>query len=148
MKPISQNQFGHNGNCLAASIASILERQIDEVPDYVSILKDVGQLKWPIYSQTESIKSGFTLTAVYFDGDLDLANDIANASIHTDGHFVVVGTTRDIDGVMHANVWNKDGFQFDPSLTGENRICNIEMAYVILLTNPPEYKPKPNLLDN
>lgn len=149
MIPVQQTKFGIEGNCLSASIASILEKDILDVPDYNELSKTYLSDEWPIVAQLSSIEKGFTLTAVYFDGCLDLARRISKKCVDTSGYFIVVGTTRDIDGMVHANVWNHEGFQFDPSLSGENRINNIEMAYVILKTNKTEstYTPYQNDLN-
>lgn len=140
MKQISQTTFGHEGNCLASSIASVLEVTHDMVPDYVEIAKTTTQFEWPVVSQLESHNCGFSIAATPFDGDLDTAKQLARLSFDTDGYFVVVGRTRDLDGIMHANVWNGEGFQFDPSSTGENGIVSIEFAYVILKVEKPKVK--------
>lgn len=136
MKPVRQTEFGANGNCLSTSIASVLETSLDCVPNYVEIYSNSNNLDFPVLAQIESINYGFTITPVFFDGCLDRAKVLAEISKDTNGYFVCIGYTRDLDGVTHANVWNANGFQFDPSPTGENRVNNIEMAYIILRTNP------------
>lgn len=37
MKFITQTRFGETGNCVQACIASILNKELDEVPDFISI---------------------------------------------------------------------------------------------------------------
>jgi predicted subunit of tRNA(5-methylaminomethyl-2-thiouridylate) methyltransferase len=37
MKPVKQTIFGLGGNCFAASIASILELPVEEVPNFMAI---------------------------------------------------------------------------------------------------------------
>ena len=40
MKPVKQTRFGEEGNCWQACIASILELELDEVPDFVNDYDD------------------------------------------------------------------------------------------------------------
>jgi len=36
MKPVQQTRFGKSGNCIQACVASILERPLEAIPDFLS----------------------------------------------------------------------------------------------------------------
>jgi hypothetical protein len=57
MKPVFQNKFGHEqGNCLQAAVASILERNIDDVPDF-----NMSGIGWFEEMYEWAIKEGYGL---------------------------------------------------------------------------------------
>lgn len=46
MKPVFQDKFGFNGNCMAACVASILELPLRDVPNFVAECKDDNDSSW------------------------------------------------------------------------------------------------------
>ena len=111
MKPIYQTEFGSNGNCLQASIASVLELELNEVPNIAN--EDASDIEWPILFQEVMNELGYVMTVTIFDGTLDSAIQISRMCKDTGGYFVTVGSNKNRTA-MHSNVWNHNGLVLDP----------------------------------
>lgn len=129
MRQVFQTVLGDKGNCLQASIASVLDRRLDGVPDFRENGLNSDQ-QWPVAFQRKLNSIGYIYTAVCFSGSLHDARAVSDLCEETGGYFVTVG--HNANGAMHSNVWNKDGFVFDPYLLGDQDfIQNYVIAYVI-----------------
>lgn len=42
MKPVFQTRYGVGGNCFQAAVASLFEKQLDEIPDFCNIYTETG----------------------------------------------------------------------------------------------------------
>ena len=128
MTPTYQTNFGDQGNCMQAAIASVLNLPLDNVPDLANDL-DTGHPLWHFRAQ----QMLFDVTSYYmiigsFHPDYTL--DYARYSVETDGYYIVIGETNKEQ--EHANVWNQTGFVFDPVTKGSsNKIVN--PFYTVLL---------------
>lgn len=62
MKPVYQTKFGNKeGNCFAACLASLLEIELDTVPDFYKLYRSAWYIEFQNWLQQ------FDLTAVTFD---------------------------------------------------------------------------------
>lgn len=42
MKPVKQTKFGQSGNCVQAVLASLLETELEVIPDFMNMSEDAG----------------------------------------------------------------------------------------------------------
>lgn len=128
MHKVFQNKFGKEGNCLQASIASILNTELEFVPDYMNIV-DVNSPIWPIRIQQVMLTEGYCVSVVQFDGSEESCRAISELCEDTFGYFVACG--ENYNGGLHANVWSQSGFAFDPHGDHRDMVCDYTVAYVI-----------------
>lgn len=116
MKPVMQDKFGLDGNCLSASIASILELPLAEVPSFHTGIPEGTPQDDPeacvIYWNNVHRflnERGYGLTI--FEGV------IAKSLIQSlSGYFIVGGKSP--RGYSHAVVYSIDGLAHDPHPEG------------------------------
>lgn len=140
MKPIYQTEFGSKGNCLQASIASVLDLKLNQIPNIANCDEEVSDIEWPLFLQEVMNELGYVMTVTVFDGTQDSAIKISRMSKDTEGYFVTVGSNKNRTA-MHSNVWNYNGLVFDPySVDGiDGRyISSYKIAYVF--TKMPQAK--------
>lgn len=114
MKQIAQSRKGPQGNCLQAAIASILELQLHEVPDF-ALMKDDPQCKYPIWwleMQSFLKVRGFCFVEMVLTEKTPLMpmpwSPLVLMFGKTDAgvRHCIVGTIEDFDMIP---VWNPDG---------------------------------------
>jgi hypothetical protein len=109
MKPVYQTKFGDKeGNCFAACLASLLEIEIDSVPDFYALYRSAWYLRFQDWLQQ------FGLVAVMFS---DLPNDFPRNL-----YYLVGGESE--RGILHSCVAYNEEIVHDPhpSGTGLKRI--------------------------
>ena len=121
MKPIDQTKlYFPNGNCLAASLASILELQLSEVPEFEKWKEDTEEWWWELNKWLEEI--GFTLLQ-WSDGNPSWLP----------GYYLVSGISE--RGISHIVVYQNGKMVHDPhpSKTG---LKEIKESWALLLIDP------------
>jgi len=107
MTPIKQTKVtgeGVKGNCLAASIASILDISISDVPEFEEMAKSKWKKNLACWLQSIGYSANFSRNA-------------------SNGFCIAVG--RHLDGILHAVIVNAGQFYFDPNPSNEffHEIC-------------------------
>ena len=125
MKKIEQTRYGApGGNCFQACIASLLERDLDDVPDFMN---DIGDIENPedqsfVLAIRDYLRSeGLDLYLVPFEWVLMFDLDF-------DG--VVTGLTE--NGVDHSVVYVDGSFAWNPGGPDEGDLHEGHLAYVIV----------------
>lgn len=131
MKKVYQTRYGKNeGNCFPAAIASILELELDEVPDFCNIHSEDSYYQEFIYWLH---RLGYTAIPIATNKD-ELAN-----SMHLKGSYLLV-TGKNKDGVNHCVVYRNGEMVHNP-----NRKCEgitPEYLDIIYPMNPMKSKLK------
>lgn len=101
MKPVQQTEFGGNGNCLSACLASLMEKSIDDVPNFAEIFSDINRYKFtPPYTWVELVNSwlvlhGYVLTQlvevpeIYYRYNLEFFHIMVGVSPRGNRHAVI-----------------------------------------------------------
>lgn len=125
MKPIDQTKLhdpnnGTEGNCLAASLASILELPLSEVPKF----EDMGKKSWFPALKVWLEDKGFTLLQWHDETWLP-------------GYYLVMGlSTR---GVNHQVVYKDGKLVHDPHPSRDG-IEKIKEVWALLPVDPSKYR--------
>ena len=133
MHKVMQTKFGvYNGNCFQACIASVLNLELHEAPDFMNELPVSDSVPtWPVHLQNAMIKRGYCFTTVMFNGtDADDIELISNVCKDTSGYFIACGMNT-AETSYHVNVWNQDGFVYDPTGDSDDKIGEYVVAYII-----------------
>ena len=103
MKPIMQTDFGSNGNCFSACLASLFELPIEAVPNFFEVGGNDAPLWWAAVRDWLR-PHGFGVMSLSFP----------NPSLFEEfeGWFIVSGES--IRGVQHATLWRNGKLVHDP----------------------------------
>jgi len=126
MIPVDQTKLHSktvNGNCLAASLASILEMSLSEIPEFEEGQDDGNW--WPrLLSWLESI--GFTLLHW-------------NEEVVLPGYYMVMGTSPRDKSINHQVIYKHGELSHDPHPSKEG-IIKIKEVMVLVPLDPAPFK--------
>ena len=116
MKPVMQTQFGLQGNCLSACIASLLELTIEEVPNFHE-----GVAPGAPQDDPEGCKIFWANVHRFINskgfGMFHMVNETATALQEIMGGYFLVGG-KSPRGYSHSVIWTKNGLAHDPHPEG------------------------------
>jgi hypothetical protein len=122
MIPVMQTRFGNEeGNCFAASIASVLELPLHALPE----LSSTKEGSWFPILWDFLTKRGLTFSGTLYD-----VEKILNYDRGIKGYYVVAGESPRGHARGHAVVYYKGKLAHDP-YPGGNGITVIKSAYMI-----------------
>jgi hypothetical protein len=122
MKKVFQTRFGRpGGNCYQAAMASILEKELDEVPDFCNLYEE----DWKIEASKWLHQFGLGVLTIQPTEWEYLSQCLM------DGIFLVCGLSE--EGVNHCVVWQKGNVIHDPHKNGTkiNKIDTIDLIFPI-----------------
>ena len=124
MKPVPQTKLHNppeqNGNCLAAALASLLELDISEVPEFEDMEGDSWWFK--LIDWLHSI--GFHLV-------------VWDQEIHYPGFYIVGGTSPRGD-FLHSVIYENGKLVHDPHPSGDG-LVKIKDTWALLPFNPVQF---------
>lgn len=128
MKPVMQTQFGLQGNCLSACIASLLELTIEEVPNFHEGVAPGAPQDDPegckiFWSNVHAFmnKKGFGM--IHFEDE-----NVRDMQKHLGGYFLAGGKSP--TGYQHACIYTQNGLAHDPHPEGGGiEVENISLIY-------------------
>lgn len=128
-KPQKQNQFGEQGNCLSACLASLLNLPLTEVPNFFEACnwdEHKSDLKWA--KAVEKFLADFGLGIMEFSYH-------PSFSVLLQGKYMVSGPSP--RGYNHAVIYEKGRLVFDPHPEGGGLIKEegVSLLYPILPTD-------------
>jgi hypothetical protein len=131
MKPIMQTKFGkEEGNCFQASVASLFELKLDEVPDFCNIYRD-DEEHW--FREFVLWLGQWRMSAIMIDTD---KTDLKTRPNYQDC-FLLVGAAR-VDGVEHSIIYYNGDLVHDPNPnSGKLKIRDV---ILIFHKNPKELR--------
>lgn len=105
MIPVDQTKFGKGGNCMSACIASILEMDLNEVPNFFEITDT--DIEWWTAVRTFLRERGWGLLSIGVTEDMLKGYE---------GIFIVGGASPRFPGskVQHAVIWQNGKLTHDP----------------------------------
>jgi len=126
MKRVYQTNFGKSGNCFQACVASVLELELVQVPDFVNDSKT----EW--FSNLRDWLKNYNLGVVNVDFTELSISDITQIS---SGFCIAQGQKPNRDNVKHAVVMNNVCLSHDPLPDGEG-LEIVEQVMFFIPFNP------------
>ena len=119
MKPVMQTDFSiTTGNCFAACVASILELDIDEVPNFCGLYDAES---WEAFFDEWLCERGLYSVPVSFEND-----DVPEWDFYW-----IVGGYMEGSRIKHSVVWRDDALAHDPIPHGKGLAGKLQ-GYVLL----------------
>jgi hypothetical protein len=112
MKPVFQTNFAENGNCFNACVASILELDLDDIPDFGAAIEGVDWM-------TNLNNWLRPKDLCYFEGRLSYDENYDNFFSDKDFYFIATGPTNRSRDILHSTVYRKGMLVHDPLPRGE-----------------------------
>ena len=108
MKPINQTKFGQGGNCVQAVLASLLETELEVVPDFMNIHTDAERA---FREMNEWLAKRYELYLF----PVDMANNLKSAHKYFHGYWI--GDVKLIieKDIMHIVVMKGNCMVHDPA---------------------------------
>jgi len=138
MKFVKQTVAGYGkGNCLAACLASLLDLEINEIPEIPSEKYD--RFLWLFYLNEWLLKK-FGLYLIFFDNQNVGFN--YDFFIPKDEVVIAFGKSRNYPGQNHAVLWCNKELYFDPTMFDEKGFNTKPVAFLILAKSFQYAEPK------
>lgn len=134
MIPVYQTEFGHQGNCFSACLASIFELPLETIPNFHTLASD--NKEWHAAVRKWLSQYGFS----YLSLNLKDADDEELQALLPGWHIVCGVSARHPDGdVHHATVWRDGKFVHDPHPEG-NGLIEVLAADMLFPLDPSRFK--------
>lgn len=122
MKPIMQNVFGDQGNCLSACIASLFETSIDVVPNFNEGVKEGTPQDDPesvtlFWAKVDAFLEQNHFGIIHFTPGIPIIKWLKGMK----GYFIVGGKSP--RGYNHAVIYTENGLAHDPHPEGGDVIA-------------------------
>lgn len=130
MKPVHQTIISADyGNCMQACVASILERELGDVPNFMGAGDDKYEDMMEIWLKDQP----FNILTILVKGN----EEISNRNLK-DTYVIAVGKSPTYKGVNHAVVYYNGEMVHDPNPEGKGIKGNPEYYDVFVIKDPVE----------
>lgn len=121
MIPVFQTKFGADGNCFSACLASLLELNIDDVPNFYEIGGAENVTWWnSVREWLEQVGLGLVVMSLPSIECID----------YLKGIHIVSGETIRGGGILHATLWESGKMIHDPHPLGDGLTSLIYVCFL------------------